>query len=113
MKNKFFIFFVFSFYTLSFSQNSINYIKFFSSLKSRFPGTEEHKIAADFIEKKFKEIGLKNVKREEFKVSVPLEKYAYIEYKGNRIDINCLWPNLVKTATLPPEGIEGKLIYAR
>ena len=112
MKNKFFIFFVFSFYTLSFSQNSINYIKFFSSLKSRFPGTEEHKIAADFIEKKFKEIGLKNVKREEFKVSVPLEKYAYIEYKGNRIDINCLWPNLVKTSTLPPEGIEGKLIYA-
>ncbi len=113
MKNKFLFFFVLYFYILSFSQNSITYIKFFSSLKSRFPGSEGHKIAADFIEKKFREIGLKNVKREEFKVTVPVEKYAYIEYEGNRININCLWPNLVKTSTLPPEGIEGKLIYAK
>jgi ABC-type antimicrobial peptide transport system permease subunit len=102
----------FSLLSVLFPQSStLSYIKFFSSLKSRFPGTEGHSKAADFIEKKFKEIGLKNVKREEFKVTVPVEKYAYIEYKGNKININSLWPNLVKTSTLPPEGIEGKLIY--
>ncbi|MFN4227554.1 MAG: FtsX-like permease family protein, partial [Candidatus Ratteibacteria bacterium] len=115
MKNKiFFLSFLFLFFSLlSFSQNNtITYINFFSSLKSRLPGTDGHKKAADFIESKFKEIGLKNVKREVFKSVVPVEKFAYIEYEGNRIDINCLWPNLVRTSTLPPEGIEGKLIYA-
>jgi len=114
MRNKIilfsFLFFLFS--TLLFSQNTETYLKFFSSLKSRVPGSEGHQKAADFIENKFKEIGLKNLKRESFKTLVPVEKYAYIEYKGEKIDINCLWPNLVKTSTLPPEGIEGKLIYA-
>lgn len=114
MKNKIFLFsFLFLLLSkISFPQDLISYIKFFSSLKSRFPGTEGHKEASIFIENKFKEIGLKNVKREEFFVTVPVEKFAYIEYKGEKIEINCLWPNLVRTPTLPPEGIEGKLIYA-
>ncbi|HOK55702.1 MAG TPA: M28 family peptidase [bacterium] len=114
MRNKiiFFPFLFFLFSTFLFSQDTVSYLNFFSSLKSRFPGSEGHKKAADFIENKFKEIGLKNVKRESFKSVVPVEKYAYIEYDGKKIDINCLWPNLVRTSTLPPEGLEGKLIYA-
>ncbi len=112
MKNKIFFYFFFAFISFSFSQNTISYIKFFSSLQSRFPGTFGHKIAGDFIENKFREIGLRNVKREYFITTVPVEKYAYIEYQGKRIVINCLWPNLIKTSTLPREGIEGLLIYA-
>ncbi|MCM8803691.1 MAG: hypothetical protein NC833_00330 [Candidatus Omnitrophica bacterium] len=112
MRNKIFILFFFILIHLLFPQDTVSYIKFFSSLKSRFPGSDGHKKAGDFIENKFKEFGLKNVKREYFITVVPIEKYAYIEYKGKRIDINCLWPNLVRTSTLPPEGIEGRLIYA-
>ncbi len=113
MRNKiFFISFLFLFPLSILSQNAVTYIKFFSSLKSRVPGSEGHKQAADFIENKFKEIGLKNVKKEIFKTVIPVEKYAYIEFEGKKIEINCFWPNLVRTSTLPPEGIEGKLIYA-
>jgi len=113
MKSKIllYLFSFFLFIEFSFSQNAISYIQYFSSLKSRFPGSQGHKNSADFIEAKFKEIGLKNVKREKFTVVVPVEKFAYIEYQGDRIDINCIWPNFVRTSTLPPSGIEGKLIY--
>ncbi|MCS7179840.1 MAG: hypothetical protein NZ891_00595, partial [bacterium] len=112
MRNKFFLFVFLSFSFLSISQNTPTYIKFFSSFKSRFPGTEGHIKSAEFIENKFKEIGLQYVKKDVFKTVVPVEKFAYVEYGGEKIDINCLWPNLVRTSTLPPEGIEGKLIYA-
>ena len=112
MKIKILFFLTLLISNFSFSQNSLEYIKYLSSFKSRFPGSQGHKKAGDFIEAKFKEIGLKNVKREKFITVVPVEKFAYIEYKGEKIDINCLWPNLVRTSTLPPEGIEGKLIYA-
>ncbi|MCM8807560.1 MAG: FtsX-like permease family protein [candidate division WOR-3 bacterium] len=113
MKNKFiFSIFLTLFYISSFSQNSITYIKYFSSFKSRFPGSKGHREVCNFIETKFKEIGLKNVKKEKFFTVVPVEKFAYVEYEGKRIEINCFWPNLVRTSTLPPEGIEGKLIYA-
>ncbi|MGB9677726.1 MAG: M28 family peptidase, partial [Candidatus Ratteibacteria bacterium] len=114
MRNKInrYIFLFSLFSSLLFSQDTLTYLKFFSSLKSRFPGNEGHKKSAEFIEDKFKEIGLKNIRREIFKTVVPVEKYAYIEYEGKKININCLWPNLVRTSTLPPEGIEGKLIYA-
>ncbi|HDD65030.1 MAG TPA: FtsX-like permease family protein, partial [Firmicutes bacterium] len=74
-------------------------------------GTEGHKKAADFIFQKFKEAGLKNVKKEEFISVVPVEKYAYIKFGKKKIRIYCMWPNLVRTSTVVPEGIEGKLIY--
>ncbi|MCM8830002.1 MAG: M28 family metallopeptidase [Candidatus Omnitrophica bacterium] len=114
MNKKFFylpailIFFLQSFL---YSEGLNEYIRFFSSFPSRMPGTEGHRYSADFIEKKFKEAGLKKVKKETFQTAVPVEKYAYIVVDNKRIDVHCLWPNLVRTSTVPPDGIVGKLIY--
>lgn len=108
-----FFFFIFLFSNFLFSENVIDYVRFFSSLKSRVPGYEGHKKALNFIEKKFKQAGLKNIKKEKFTVAVPVEKEAYLEYNGKRIKLHCLWPNLVRTPTTPPEGIEGILIYGK
>ncbi|MCM8760190.1 MAG: hypothetical protein NC832_00495, partial [Candidatus Omnitrophica bacterium] len=103
--------FIFFFQPFLYSDPLNEYLRFFSSFSSRMPGTEGHRYSADFIEKKFKEAGLKKVKKEEFKSVIPVEKYAYIMVDNKRIDIHCLWPNLVRTSTIPPEGLKGKLIY--
>lgn len=104
-----FLFFLFA--SFSHSENLDDYLKFFSSVSSRLPGTEGHKKAADFIENKFRAAGLKRVAKEEFGVVVPLEEYAFLNAGGKKIELHCMWPNLVRTSTLPSEGVEGKLIY--
>jgi len=110
-KFRLFLFSIFFLYSLSYSETITDYLKFFSSLKSRIPGYEGNNKAASFIENKFKEIGLKNVKKEEFFTTIPVEKYAYLQKGKERIRIYSLWPNLVRTSTLPPEGFETCLIY--
>ena len=105
----FILFFLFA--AFSYSEGLEDYLKFFSSVSSRMPGTEGHKQAADFIEKKFGEAGLRKIAREKFSVVVPLEKYAFVNAGNRKIEIHCLWPNLIRTSTLPSEGLEGKLIY--
>ncbi|MBN1444985.1 MAG: FtsX-like permease family protein [Candidatus Omnitrophica bacterium] len=97
--------------SISYSQSLDGYLQFFSSVSSRMPGTEGHEKAADFIENKFKAAGLKRVAKEEFSVVVPVEEYAFLNAGGKRIELHCMWPNLVRTSTLPPAGLEGKLIY--
>ena len=106
-----FLFSVFFLSSLSYSETIVDYLKFFSSLKSRIPGYEGNNKAASFIENKFKEIGLKNVKKEEFFTTIPVEKYAYLQKGKERIKIYSLWPNLVRTSSIPPEGFESCLIY--
>lgn len=106
-----FLFLSFLFSSFSHSDGLDEYLRFFSSLSSRIPGTEGHRQASAFIEQKFREVGLEKITKDEFKVVVPVEKYAFIRFENRNIDIHCLWPNLVRTSTVPPEGIEGKLIY--
>ena len=55
----------------------------------------------------------RSIKKEEFSVVVPVDKGSYLEYQGKRIKLYCLWPNLVRTSTTPPEGITGYLIYGK
>ncbi len=88
-------------------------IVFLSSLDSRIPGYKGNATAANYVENAFTRIGLKDVKKEEFTVTVPIDMGASLEGKApTKIKLYCLWPNMVRTPTLPPEGIKGKLIYA-
>ena len=88
-------------------------IDFMASQGSRVAGYPGCDAAADFIEREFHSIGLDSVKREEYEVTVPIDyggTLTVIE-DGRTFEVEGLWPNLVKTTTLPSEGIRGPLIY--
>ncbi|MCK4244629.1 MAG: M28 family peptidase, partial [Candidatus Omnitrophica bacterium] len=90
-----------------------NTVEFLSKLGSRLPGYEGNIKAADYIYKVFNQLRLENIKREEFSVTTPVDKGASMEGPGGKkIELYSLWPNMVRTSTLPPEGTSGKLIYA-
>ena len=92
-----------------------NTVEVLSSVGSRVVGYPGHEEAARYILKKFKEIGLQGVRTEEFEVTVPVDHGASLEIldEGRRIKLYGLWPNLVRTPTLPVEGIRAKLVYGR
>jgi len=84
-----------------------------SSYPSRvagYPGSEE---AAKWIEEQFRQIGLQRVTTEEFAVTVPVDKGAKLRVGNREFPLYAMWPNLVRTSQLPPEGVTGPVIYAR
>jgi len=85
-----------------------------SSLGSRVTGYPGARRAADWIAAAFREIGLENVRQESFRVAVPMDRAASLAIEGvsEPIRLACLWPNLVRTPTVPPEGVKGPLLYA-
>jgi len=92
----------------------LDHIKYFSSFETRLTGTQGFYKAADYIEKKLRQYGLR-VWREEFNVTVPVVEEAYIEVlmeNGSyRLPVYPLWPNHVCLCSYesPPEGDE--LVY--
>ncbi len=104
-------------------ENLKNYISYFSSLNSRVVGYPGCQKAADFIISEFQKIGLQDVRGEKFPVTVPVDKGASLKILDtlsvsevgiedtNIIELSCFYPNLVRTSTLPPEGLEGEILY--
>jgi hypothetical protein len=96
-------------------------ISYLSSLGSRvtgYPGCEQ---AANFVLRRFRELGLQDITVEEFPVLVPRSipdaqgRLASLEVRipgGRSFEILPLWPNLVRTPKTPPDGLTGPLIYA-
>ena len=84
-----------------------------STRGSRMAGYAGDRLAADFVEGALREAGVADVQREGFEVVVPVDHGATLEFlpEGESIELVALWPNLVRTATTPPEGIEGPLFY--
>ena len=72
-----------------------------------YPGCEQ---AADYVEKRFREIGLEDITTEDFRVTVPVDEGSRIDIDGQSFPIYSLWPNLVRTSHLPPEGLEVHVI---
>ena len=87
---------------------------YLSSLGSRVVGYPGHAAAADFIEQRFSDLGLTDVRRDTFEVAVPMDRGASVRVieSGETLPLRCLWPNLVRTPTLPPEGLAALLFYA-
>jgi len=88
------------------------YISDLSSLGYREAGERSNK-RGEYLYQKFQDIGLAKVEKETYEGTGPLDKGAYLTVKetGKKIELYCLSPNSVRTSTLPPEGIEGQLIY--
>ena len=88
-------------------------VKTLSTNGSRVVGYPGERAAADYVKAQFDELfGANNVKTETFTSTVPMDKGAKLEAGGNTYELNCMWPNLIRTSQLPPEGLSGKLLYA-
>ncbi len=85
----------------------------FTSWGARTVGYPGNKRGCEYIRDRFEEIGLEKVTIDTFKVAAPVDKGArlHIRSTGEEVPVYCLWPNNVKTPTLPKEGITGNLIY--
>ena len=83
-----------------------------SAYPSRVTGYPGSAAAANYIEEQFKKLGLE-ITSEEFPLSVPIDKGAQLRLpSGKHIPLYSLWPNHVRTSTLPAGGIDGTLIDA-
>ena len=87
-------------------------IEFFAGQGSRvvgYPGAEE---SALYIQRTFRDIGLHDIDFHTYDVSIPVEKGGELRLAGHEpIPLHGLWPNLVRTSTLPDGGIDAPLIY--
>ena len=82
---------------------------------SRVAGTPGGDQARAYVRDQFRQIlGAGNVTEEEFPVTVPTDNGAFVQSAGlpRPLALQPLWPNLVRTSTLPAAGVDGPLIYA-
>ena len=85
---------------------------YFAGLGSRvvgYPGADE---AARHLQERFREVGLDDITVHEYDVSIPIDKGGFLQVTNSdeKVQLHGLWPNLVKTSTLPEGGIDGRLI---
>lgn len=92
---------------LSNIRKDIDVLASYPSRMVGYPGCEQ---AADYVERRFREIGLEDVHTEDFRVTVPIDQGSRIDIDGHSFPIYALWPNLVRTSHLPPEGMEVHVI---
>ncbi|MEM2960607.1 MAG: M28 family peptidase, partial [Candidatus Bathyarchaeia archaeon] len=70
--------------------------------------------ARDYIWLKFSELGLINMRLDEFNLTVPIDHDTSITVLTSlptTLKAYTLYPNLIQTSPTPPSGVEGHLIY--
>ncbi len=93
------------------ADNIAETVQTLASYGSRVAGYDGDAKAAEYVERRFREIGLEDVKVMKFPVTVPVDRGASLSVGGVTKRVYGLWPNLVRTSQLPPNGLSGKLIY--
>lgn len=66
-------------------------------------------MASEFVQAEFRRCGLSDVSVAPFKTSVPMDRSATVQAGGRSIRLHSLWPNMVRTSQVSPEGITGRL----
>ena len=78
---------------------------------SRMTGYPGAAVAREWLVAELEGLGIAEIYRHEFPVLVPIDEGFWLECAGERLELFGVWPNLVRTPTLPTEGIEGQLVY--
>jgi hypothetical protein len=79
---------------------------------SRVPGTPGYAQAADYVQKRFQEIGLQGVRADRYQVTVPVTQgQGTLTLNGRALPIYPVYPNGVAPSTTPRDGISGRIIY--
>ncbi len=104
---------------------TVNTLASFGSRVAGYPGDRK---AADYVEQQFRTLGLSNVQVDEFPVTVPYDPgvdnpdqgaFAQLQARSGEASAGAspklrmypLWPNLIRTSTLPVDGLTAPLIY--
>jgi hypothetical protein len=82
-----------------------------SAMGSRFVGSPGLNDAADYVEKAFRDIGLQQVRRQPFCMAAPVEEFASLTVNGETFPLRALFPNVVRTSSVPKDGLKGDLLY--
>ena len=82
-----------------------------SAPASRMTGYPGATAAREWLVAELERLGITEIYRHEFPVLVPIDEGFWLECDGERLELFGVWPNLVRTPTLPTEGIEGQLVY--
>ena len=85
---------------------------YFAGLGSRVVGYPGADAAARHLQESFREVGLDDITVHEYDVSIPIDKGGFLQVADSdeKVQLHGLWPNLVKTSTLPEGGIDGRLV---
>jgi hypothetical protein len=88
-------------------------IETFSAFKDRSTGTPGCQAAADFIRKRFEQIGIEDIGSQLF--SVPVLNHGGSRLHVSQINLNVsidpVILNAITPQTIPPQGLEGPLVY--
>ncbi|HRK20448.1 MAG TPA: M28 family peptidase, partial [Fimbriimonadaceae bacterium] len=93
-----------------------DFLRHFESIgasPSRLAGSDGERQTLAYVEREFRRLGLKNIRKEPFEVTVPDPESIGVlrSSDGNwSISVLPLWPNLVRTSTC---DVEGPMIYGR
>ena len=88
-------------------------INVLTAFPSRVPGTQGNRDAAAYVQNRFQQIGLTQVRADNYTVTTPVTKAASISVGGQELKVLPVYPNQVVAATTPPEGISGPLVYVK
>jgi hypothetical protein len=93
-------------------KNLGDHLRAFTAFPSRVTGYEGAAHAARYIEDEFTRLGLEQVSHETFEVPVPMDRGGQVSLldSGGRFVLYGLWPNHVRTPSLPRGGVEGHLV---
>ena len=85
-------------------------VEHLSSLGSRVAGYPGSVRAAEYVEERLQALGLAT-RRDSFAVVVPMDKGGRLEWEGESVQLYAVWPNGVRTSTVPPEGLRASAIW--
>ena len=85
---------------------------FLTGTGSRVPGYAGHEASAQYIEAEFRKNGLTDIRTESYHITAPVDEGGSLRMEsGETFAIHGVWPNLIKTSTLPEGGVAAHLVY--
>ena len=85
-------------------------VEHLSSLGSRVAGYPGSARAAEYVEGQLQALGLAT-RRDSFAVVVPMDRGGRLEWEDESVALCAVWPNGVRTSTVPPEGLRVPAIW--
>ena len=82
-----------------------------AGVESRVTGYPGADAAAEHLAGELREAGVREVHVQEFGVPVPVDEGFTLSSGGEEVRLYAVWPNLVRTSTVPADGLRGQLAY--